>query len=145
MQALWLFWPFGDSSQQMWVLQLRNAITLKPWGVMWHSTYHQKWHDMCYPSRIFLPVNISKLIPLYIKQIWVHYPNLYATEIHYQNLFKGWNQWKQTQIINIIMGARLGWPICTHVSHGKILTCEPKSMTIRLTIIPSISKWTCGS
>jgi hypothetical protein len=33
---------------------------------------------MYYPYRIVLPSNILKLIPLYIKQTWVHYPNLCA-------------------------------------------------------------------
>jgi len=43
---------------------------------MWCYTYHRKWNYMYYPSRIVLPANISKLIPLSIKQTWVHYPNL---------------------------------------------------------------------
>ena len=69
---------------------------------MWCSTYHQKLHDMYYPSRIVLPANISKLIPLSIKQTWVHYPNLCAIGIRYQTFFKGWHQWKPTQLINNI-------------------------------------------
>ena len=69
----------------MRVLQLHKAITLKLWGVMWRSTYHQKWHDMHYPYRIVLPANISKLIPLYIKQTWVHYPNLGSPTSHGHN------------------------------------------------------------
>ena len=59
---------------------------------MWCSTYHWKWHDMYYPYRIVLPSNILKLIQLYIKQTWVHYPNLCAIGIHYQTFSKGWHQ-----------------------------------------------------
>ena len=66
---------------------------------MWCSTYHHKWNDMYYPYRIVLPSNILKLIPLYIKQTWVHYLNLCAIIIRYRTFFKGWHQWKPTQII----------------------------------------------
>ena len=59
---------------------------------MWHSTYHRKHNDMYYPYRIVLPSNILKLIPLYMKQPWLHYPNLFATGICYQIFSKGWNQ-----------------------------------------------------
>jgi hypothetical protein len=48
-----------------------------------------KWHDMYYPSRIVLPTNISKLIPLYIKQTWVHYPNLCATRNSLPDFLQG--------------------------------------------------------
>ena len=47
---------------------------------------------MYYPYRILFPSNILKLIPLYMKQPWVHYPNLCATGIRYQTFSKGWNQ-----------------------------------------------------
>ena len=81
LKPLWLLWPFGASRWHMRVLQLRKAITLKPWGIMCCSTYHQKWYGMYYPHRIILPANISKLIPLYIKQTWVLFPNLCATRL----------------------------------------------------------------
>ena len=85
LKPLWLLWPFGASRWHMRVLQLRKAITLKPWGVMWHSTYHQKWNDMYHQYIIVLPENISKLIPLYIKQTWVHCPNLGSPTSHGHN------------------------------------------------------------
>ena len=53
---------------------------------MWRSTYHQKWHDIYYPYRIVFPSNISKLIPLSIKQIWVHYPDLSPTSHGHNSL-----------------------------------------------------------
>ena len=59
LKPLWLLWLFRASRWHMRVLQLRKAITLKPWGVMWSSTYHQKWNDMYYPYRIVLSKNIS--------------------------------------------------------------------------------------
>jgi len=64
---------------------------------------------MYYPSRILLPKNISKHIPLSIKQTWVHYPNLCATKICYRTFFKGSHQWKPTQLIN---GEKVVWPVC---------------------------------
>ena len=85
LKPLWLLWPFGASGWHMRVLQLRKAITLKPWGVMWCSTYHQKWNDMYHPYRIVFPANISKLIPLSIKQMWMHYPNLGSPTSHGHN------------------------------------------------------------
>ena len=42
-KPLWLLWHFGTSRWHMRVLQLHKAITLKLWGVMWCSTYQQKW------------------------------------------------------------------------------------------------------
>jgi len=65
---------------------------------MWCSTYHRKWNNMYYPYRIFLPSNILKLIPLYMKQPWVHYPNLCATRICYQTFSKGWHQSLRVEI-----------------------------------------------
>jgi len=82
---------------------------------------------MYYPYRIFLPTNISKLIPLSIKQTWVHYPNLCATGIPYQTFFNGLHQRKPTQLINIIkylvdmdfvyMWGELKQAICTQLFH----------------------------
>jgi hypothetical protein len=40
---------------------------------------------MYHPYRILLPANISKLIPLSIKQTWVHYPNLGSPTSHGHN------------------------------------------------------------
>ena len=65
---------------------------------MWCSTYYWKWNDMYYPSRIFLPSNRLKLIPLYMKQPWVHYPNFCATGIRYRTFSKGWNQSLRVEI-----------------------------------------------
>jgi len=70
---------------------------------MWRSTYHRKWNDMYYPYRILLPSNILKLIPLYMKQPWVHYPNLCVIVICYRTFFKGWHQWQPTLINNVII------------------------------------------
>jgi hypothetical protein len=66
-----------------------NSLTVSSY-VMFHIP--TKMHDMYYPSIIVLPSNILKLIPLYIKQTWVHYPNLCAIEIFYQTLSKGLHQ-----------------------------------------------------
>ena len=85
LKPLWLLWPFEASRWHMRVLQLRKSITLKPWGVMWCSTYHQKWNDIYYPYRIVLPGNISKHIFLSIKQTLVHYPNLGSPTSHGHN------------------------------------------------------------
>jgi hypothetical protein len=66
-----------------------NSLTLRSYVAF---TYHRKWHEIYYPYIIVLPSNILKLILLYIKQTWVHYPNLFATEICYRNFSKGCHQ-----------------------------------------------------
>ena len=65
---------------------------------MWCSTYHCKWNDMYYPCRIVLPSNILKFILLYMKQPWVHYPNLCVTRIRYQTFSKGSHQSLRVEI-----------------------------------------------
>jgi hypothetical protein len=72
-----------------------NSLTVKSYVC---STYHQKWNDMYYQYIIVLPSNISKHIPLYMKQPWVHYPNLCDTGIRYQTFSKGWHQSLRVEI-----------------------------------------------
>jgi hypothetical protein len=58
-----------------------NSLTVRSY-VTFHIPLE---NDMYYPYRIVLPTNISKLIPLSIKQTWVHYPNLGSPTSHGHN------------------------------------------------------------
>ena len=138
------------------------AITLSLWGFMRRSTYHRKWNDMYYPYVIVLPENISKLIPLSIKQNWVHYPNLCATKIFYRIFFKGWYQWQPTQIINnislwhwwhhsnAILNLYLSWSPWNYASILHSSSCQTiglgwsiVGMDFWFSIMSTIGEWYC--
>ena len=73
-RPLWILWLCGLQSNIWGFLHLHKAITLKPWGVMWHSTYHRKWYDKHYPSRIVSLTNSLILISLFHIEAWVVQP-----------------------------------------------------------------------